>query len=500
MALRASDKALLVEYLIDSHQVLGGEHMTMQSAKVIVKLSQDDPLDQIPGVIRNIRKRLGLTESMSKRLIESLDNAYKESKKAFRAFMEVDYWEYEPRGAAREAAIDAIGQVKSLADYLSGTVEALETIQAIRGLQKDSQVSPLARSIRTEIQGALREKVLRLSKFKALTGVFYHHFSSKHLVESFDTAQRYWDIYQAHSIEFGGQLGVSLIPCKEFASISRVELGHSSRYVKMVIESLENITESYAFDNDTSASPESLKACFGAVATACMAVDQVAIGEVNTAFCIIRPPGHHAGYDGLVGGSCSQGFCFFNNIAISALYALNQYPWTLSKIAIVDFDVHHGDGTQDIIKDDPRFMFFSLHAYAPGFYPGSGLTHEPDPHHVINLPLLLSFKGDDFLENLCSVVIPGIKAFDPDLIMISAGFDGRIGDMMTQEPRGTGNGLTPQDYYESTLLLTRLASEVCQGRVVSMLEGGYGDNMLSECALAHTSGLVDGALESFLAH
>lgn len=231
----------------------------------------------------------------------------------------------------------------------------------------------------------------------------------------------------------------------------------------------------------------------------CSAVDTIMQdSEIHNVFCIIRPPGHHAGVDGLVGKSVSQGFCLVNNIAIGARFALKQYSDTIKKVAIIDFDVHHGDGTENIVSGDNSIFFASLHAFDGEFYPGSGSFSFPSSGNVFNVPLELGYSSVEFLNALENSVIPSLRQFGPDMIFISAGFDARHGDAIT-EVRGS-KGLSEDDYYRATLSITNLAWELCDGRVVSALEGGYGTDFLASCTVAHSCGMMDSSFMRKLSH
>ncbi|KAF0728382.1 hypothetical protein Ae201684P_007992 [Aphanomyces euteiches] len=264
---------------------------------------------------------------------------------------------------------------------------------------------------------------------------------------------------------------------------------------------------------DTNFSRGTLKAALRAAGSVCHAIQSVVLGRHRNAFCVVRPPGHHAGWSGLLKDAVSCGFCILNNIMIGAQYALDTFPHVVKKVAIVDFDAHHGNGTQDILEHLPRhnhILFVSLHLYADGFYPGSGHSHDL-ARNIYNFPLppvwsaSAKEKGSTaFRSRITSVVLPLLAAFQPDLILVSAGFDGchhDIGNKQHGQRDGAiGLDLTPGDFYWATTQLKQLANVCCQGRLVSVLEGGYGRrneqgdgldlDVLQESAAAHVQALT----------
>ncbi|MBY6241262.1 histone deacetylase family protein [Methylosinus sp. Sm6] len=249
---------------------------------------------------------------------------------------------------------------------------------------------------------------------------------------------------------------------------------HPESYVRR-IESAQPREGLTALDPDTLMCPHTLEAAMHAVGGAVAAVDEVMSGAADTAFVAVRPPGHHAG------PSTPMGFCFFNNIAAAARHALAAHG--AERVAIVDFDVHHGNGTQDIFWSDAQVLFCSTHQ-AP-YYPGTGATSETGEHDtIVNAPLWAGSTGDDFLEALKTRILPRVRNFAPDLLLISAGFDAHRDD-----PLG-GLRFTERDYSEATKRLMDVADRSAGGRIVSLLEGGYDLDALGRSAAAHVLALM----------
>ena len=231
-------------------------------------------------------------------------------------------------------------------------------------------------------------------------------------------------------------------------------------------------------DPDTHMSPGSLAAAWRAAGAVVKAVDLVLSGEVMRAFCAIRPPGHHAEAE------TAMGFCLLGNVAIGAKCALDHHG--LPRVAIVDFDVHHGNGTQDLVQDDPRILFISTHQ-SP-LYPGTGAHGDTGPHGtVLNLPLRPGTGSDAFRRIVTEKVLPRIDAFAPALILISAGFDAHRADPLANL------ALTETDFAWITREICALADRHAAGRVVSSLEGGYDLTALGASAAAHVAALMETA-------
>ncbi|RRR76385.1 MAG: histone deacetylase [Candidatus Viridilinea halotolerans] len=233
------------------------------------------------------------------------------------------------------------------------------------------------------------------------------------------------------------------------------------------------------FDSDTYVTPDSWEAATLAAGAAVGAVDAVAGGEVRNAFALVRPPGHHAT------PSRAMGFCLINNIAVAARYAVRRLG--VARVAIVDYDVHHGNGTQDIFYDDPHVLFCSTHA-SP-FYPGSGSItemgdHAAAPGTTLNVPLPFGTGDRGYRRAFEQVIVPAIRAFRPELIMVSAGFDAHWSD-----PLGP-MVLSVTGFARLNQIILDLADELCGGRVVMSLEGGYNLDALAACVVASLRQLI----------
>ncbi|MDO8958751.1 MAG: histone deacetylase family protein [Rhodocyclaceae bacterium] len=226
-------------------------------------------------------------------------------------------------------------------------------------------------------------------------------------------------------------------------------------------------------DPDTAMSPGTVQAALRAAGAGVLATDLVMKGEAPSAFCSVRPPGHHAER------AKSMGFCFFNNIAVAARHGVAA--WGLRRVAIVDFDVHHGNGTEEIFANDDRILMVG--AFQHPFYPYCG-TENPAPN-MCNVPLPARTRGDTFREVVTDVWLPRLREFAPELIYISAGFDAHYEDDMASL------GLLEADYAWVTEQLVQVAKESAQGRIVSMLEGGYALSALGRSVAAHIKALAE---------
>lgn len=254
---------------------------------------------------------------------------------------------------------------------------------------------------------------------------------------------------------------------------------HAPDYIQLVAREIEQGRTELS-TGDAVIGAHSLEAARVAAGAGLSAVDAVFSGIVVNAFCLVRPPGHHAT------ANRGMGFCLFNNIAIAARYAQRKYG--AEHVLIVDWDVHHGNGTQDIFYRDGSVLFFSTHQWP--LYPGTGPASETGEGDgagkTINCPLPAGSGREEILSAFQSKLVPAAQAFQPDLILISAGFDSRIGD-----PLG-GFTLSDEDFRELTCVVTEMADQYCDGRIVSLLEGGYNLRGLALATEAHIRSLQTG--------
>ncbi|SCX28195.1 Acetoin utilization deacetylase AcuC [Nitrosomonas eutropha] len=226
-------------------------------------------------------------------------------------------------------------------------------------------------------------------------------------------------------------------------------------------------------DNDTAMNPFTLEAAYYAAGAVVLATDLVIDKQVKNAFCAVRPPGHHATRNQ------AMGFCFFNNVAIGAAHALAHHG--LQRVAIVDFDVHHGNGTEDIFQDEPRVLFCSTFQHP--FYPYCGTDSGGD--HIINVPLAAHTNGQAFRVAVTHYWLPALEAFKPEIIFISAGFDAHREDTLAQL------NLVEADYVWITRQIMAIAEKHAQNRIVSVLEGGYALGALGRSVTAHIRTLAE---------
>lgn len=257
----------------------------------------------------------------------------------------------------------------------------------------------------------------------------------------------------------------------EPANKSQLIAAHEAAYVNAIFAKSPE-AGLVELEPETLMNPDSLNAALYAAGAVINGVDMVMQGEAETAFCAVRPPGHHAEYNK------GMGFCFFNNIAVGARHALNQYG--LRRIAIVDFDVHHGNGTEHIFEGESSVLYTS--SYQHPFYPYSdpGKSHD----NILHMPLAAGTAGDEFREVMREQLFPALERFRPELMLISAGFDGHKADPMGQLR------LDENDFAWITDGLMDVAETHCQGRVVSVLEGGYDLDALGRSAFAHIRSLM----------
>lgn len=258
------------------------------------------------------------------------------------------------------------------------------------------------------------------------------------------------------------------------ATVEQIARVHARTYVEGILAAVpaDRIVH---LDADTTMSPGSGEAALRAAGALCAAVDAVVGGEVRNAFCAVRPPGHHAE------AGQAMGFCLFNNVAIGALQARAVHG--LERIAVVDFDVHHGNGTQSMFEGDPALFYASTHQWP--LYPGTGASGERGVvGNILNLPLPPMAGSVDFRAAVQCELLPALDAFAPELILVSAGFDAHADDPLAQL------NLTDADYHWATAKLIELADRHARGRVVSTLEGGYNLKALAASARAHMRALM----------
>jgi acetoin utilization deacetylase AcuC-like enzyme len=258
-------------------------------------------------------------------------------------------------------------------------------------------------------------------------------------------------------------------------TIEQVELIHDPAFVDEVAEIAPKHGYMPLDAGDTVMSPGSWEAVMRCVGAACAGVDAVLNKEAQNVFCATRPCGHHAE------PSRAMGFCIFNQAAIAAAYAYEVHK--LERVAVVDFDVHHGNGTQAAFYDRPELFYASSHQ-SP-FYPGTGSKSETGvSHNIVNVPLPRGCDSELFRSQIAAEMLPAIREFKPELLIISAGFDAHYSDPLA------GLNLQDDDYYWITKELMKIADETCQGRIVSILEGGYSLEGLASSTAVHVRALM----------
>jgi acetoin utilization deacetylase AcuC-like enzyme len=278
----------------------------------------------------------------------------------------------------------------------------------------------------------------------------------------------------------GLDLGLTPIEAPE-APLADIELAHDRMYVAALRGLSDRLIEEQAaggpnyahLDADTAINAHTWQAALRSAGAALAATDAVIAGELENAFCAVRPPGHHALRNQ------AMGFCFFNNVAVAAKYAVERHG--LKRVAVVDFDVHHGNGTEDILSGDERVLMVSFFQHP--FYPHTG-TENP-ASNMLNIPVAAYTKGMDVRELVDTYWVPRLEEFKPEMIFISAGFDAHREDDMGQM------GLTEQDYAWITDRIRTIALRHAKGRIVSCLEGGYSLSALGRSVEAHLRVLAD---------
>ncbi len=253
-----------------------------------------------------------------------------------------------------------------------------------------------------------------------------------------------------------------------------LKITHNPNYVNEVEKSFPK-KGLFFLDGDTIVSPGSKEASSDAVGSIITAIDGVQNKEFKNAFCAVRPPGHHAEKNK------AMGFCIYNNVAVGTHYLIEKYK--LKRIAIIDFDVHHGNGTQDIFYDNEKVLYISTHQYP--YYPGSGNNSERGKHNnVLNIPLPAGTNSEEYL-NAYEHVLKKLKKFEPEFILFSAGFDAHKDDPLAQLQLNT------KDFYDLTKRTLQIVKSTCKGNVVSILEGGYDLNALKESTEMHINALLE---------
>ena len=249
---------------------------------------------------------------------------------------------------------------------------------------------------------------------------------------------------------------------------------HSSEYIDLVSRSFPE--NGLAFlDGDTVVSPGSKEATKDAVGSIITAINGVQQKEFKNAFCAVRPPGHHAEKDK------AMGFCIYNNVAVGANYLIEKYKY--NKVAIIDFDVHHGNGTQNIFYDNKKVLYISTHQYP--YYPGSGSEKETGEfNNILNIPLEAGTTAEQYL-NAYENVLKKLKEFKPEFLLFSAGFDAHIDDPLAQLR------LSSEDFYHLTKRTLEVSKSLCNGNVVSILEGGYDLKALQKSTQRHVDALIE---------
>lgn len=253
-----------------------------------------------------------------------------------------------------------------------------------------------------------------------------------------------------------------------------IEKVHKKNYLEKISISFPKNGIQF-LDGDTIVSPGSKEAALDAVGSIILGIDQVVNKEFKNTFCSVRPPGHHAESDK------AMGFCIYNNVAVGAAYLLHYYQY--KKVAIIDYDVHHGNGTQEIFYNNSNVLYISTHQYP--FYPGTGSVNEKGAsNNILNIPLDPGTSSDIYFNSFENV-LKKLKSFNPEFILLSSGFDAHQKDPLAQV------NLKSKDFYEITKRIMNVADNICDGRIVSILEGGYDLDALKESAYEHVKALIE---------
>jgi acetoin utilization deacetylase AcuC-like enzyme len=273
-----------------------------------------------------------------------------------------------------------------------------------------------------------------------------------------------------------GLPGTELLPAPR-ASLDQIGLVHDMQWWERLVElEPQRDSEDYrvALDWDTFLSTGSIDATLRGSGAVCFAVDQIRAGKAQNAFCVTRPPGHHAE------AATAMGFCLLNHVAIAARHAISTQA--AERVAIIDFDVHHGNGTQAIFESSPEVLFVSSHQMP--LYPGTGHPDETGCGNILNMPLAPGNGSSEFRSAWSHLGLPAVSDFAPDLIIISAGFDAHERDPLGQLE------LQDDDYGWITAEICAIAGSVCDGKVISNLEGGYDLKALAAASTAHVTALT----------
>ncbi len=255
---------------------------------------------------------------------------------------------------------------------------------------------------------------------------------------------------------------------------------HEEAYIDH-IAGMSSTGDIFSEDADTVGGPDTYRAAIKAAGAAQRAIDAVVSGEAANAFCAVRPPGHHAERDH------AKGFCYFNNVAVAARHAKDSYG--IKRVAIIDWDIHHGNGTQHTFYDDPSVFYFSIHQYP--HYPGTGRADEKGAGKgtgfTMNVPVAAGSGDTEFMEAFTHKLIPAMNSFKPELVIVSAGFDAHEDDPLSY------TNVTTAGFVTLTRHVVDIARRHCAGRLVSVLEGGYVLNVLASCVSAHIGVLLEEA-------
>ncbi len=305
------------------------------------------------------------------------------------------------------------------------------------------------------------------------TQLFHHASSARH-----DTGQghperpeRIRAVMEALSDDAFAGLGRREAPEAEPDQLARA---HPASFVDALLAAVPEEGR-VRIDADTVMSADSGEASLRAAGAMVAAIEAVMAGDASNAFCAVRPPGHHAE------ASRSMGFCLFNNVAVGALHAREALG--ADRVAVVDFDVHHGNGTQAMFESDPTLFFASTHEFP--LYPGTGRAEETGCGNIVNVPLRPGSGSAEFRAGMERAVLPALRGFEPDLILVSAGFDAH-----ERDPLSTLR-LVENDYVWVSERLCEVADEVCGGRLVATLEGGYDLDALAASVAAHVRVLME---------